>query len=71
VLQLVDEAGQTVAATTVAGRQVVELPVPLPAGATASYRLHVVGGGRPTPGDGRTLNFRVFSLGWAQPASSA
>jgi hypothetical protein len=63
-LQVVDNRGQPAASVPVVGRQSVRVKLPVSPGASATYRLHVDGGGRPTPGDQRTLNFRVFSIDW-------
>jgi hypothetical protein len=64
-LQVLDEHGAVAATVPLApGRQVARLRLPLAPGATATYRLHVDGGGRATPGDPRTLNFRIFRYGW-------
>jgi hypothetical protein len=62
VLQVLDSEGQAVASIDVHGRGVVRAAVPTRAGTTSIVRLHVVGGGLPTPNDPRTLNFRVFSV---------
>jgi hypothetical protein len=66
-LHVLDEQGQAVASAAVQGRQSVDVTLPLTASQTAVYRLHVDGGGLPTPTDPRTLNFRVFAFGWAEP----
>ena len=65
-LAILDGAGRTVATAPVRGRETVTVPLPIQPGAeTQSFRLHVEGGGRPTPNDPRVLNFRVFALRWA------
>ncbi len=64
-LRVLDETGQIVARTNVQGRQTVSIVLPIIAGQPAIFRLHVESGGRPTPNDSRTLNFRVFKLDWA------
>jgi hypothetical protein len=63
-LQFVDELGQSAASIPVVGRQSIRVKLPLSPGSTAVYRLHVDGGGHPSAGDQRTLNFRVFSIDW-------
>lgn len=66
-LQLLDSEGQVVATAAVEGRETVELELPLDEGESGAYRLHVENGGQQfAPNDPRTLNFRVFSLGWAR-----
>ena len=45
-------------------REVLVVPLQLPAGRSL-FRIRVRGGGLPTPGDPRILNFRVFGLEWA------
>ncbi len=64
-LQALDQAGQIVATAAQAiGRQTVEMTLPISPGQRAVFRLHVEGGGAPTPNDPRILNFRVFRFGW-------
>ena len=64
-LQVLDENGQAVATAEVKGRETVEVALPLVAGEGQVFRLHVEGGGQQAaPNDPRTLNFRVFRLGW-------
>ncbi len=64
-LQVLDEKGQTAATAEVKGREVVHVTLPIIAGQAAAFRLHIEGGGLPTPNDPRILNFRVFRFGWA------
>jgi hypothetical protein len=40
----------------------VKLFVPVEAGKTNEFRLHVDGGGKKAPNDPRVLNFRVFEV---------
>ena len=70
-LQVLDEQGLVATVVPLTpGRQVARVTLPLAPGATATYRLHVDGGGRATPGDPRTLTFRVFHYGWeGQPGT--
>lgn len=64
-LQLLDETGQIVATAAEAiGRQTVEMSLPIVAGDQVVFRLHLEGGGYPTPHDPRILNFRIFRFGW-------
>jgi hypothetical protein len=64
-LQVLDEQGALATVVPLApGRQLARVTLPLAPGATGTYRLHVDGGDRPTLGDPRTLNFRVFRYGW-------
>jgi len=63
VLQVRDPSGRQVAAVGVRGRQTVEVILPVDAVQHNDFRLHVDGGGKPTPGkDARILNFRVFRI---------
>ena len=63
LLQARDASGRQVDAVAVRGRQTVELFLPVEAGQQNDFRLHVDGGGKPTPGkDTRVLNFRVFEI---------
>ncbi|NVM23355.1 MAG: hypothetical protein HWN68_16415, partial [Desulfobacterales bacterium] len=65
-LQVLDQSGQVVATAEVEGREMVRVALPIVAGETQKFRLHVEGGGQQAaPNDPRTLNFRVFHLGWA------
>ncbi len=65
MLRVLDDAGRTVAAAEVKGREVVKIMLPIAQERSAVFRLHVDGGGHPTPNDPRTLNFRVFRFGWS------
>jgi hypothetical protein len=46
------------------------MTLPINPGQRAVFRLHIEGGGGPTPNDLRILNFRVFRIGWAGPTLS-
>ena len=62
LLKALDASGRQVATAPVKGRASVKLFVPVEAGKTNEFRLHVDGGGRPAKGDQRVLNFRVFQV---------
>ncbi len=63
VLQVLDAFGRQVDAVEVRQRETVDLFLPVEAGQENGFRLHVDGGGKPTPGkDTRILNFRVFQI---------
>jgi hypothetical protein len=62
-LEVRDSAGQCVARGRVKGRQLVSLRLPLTAGQTERFTLHVEGGGHPD-WEGRVLNFRLFRCTW-------
>lgn len=65
-LQVLDKNEQVVATAQVKSQETVQVALLLQAGETQKLRLHVEGGGQQTtPNDPRTLNFRVFRLGWA------
>lgn len=65
-LEAVDGQGWVLDRVAVpAARATVELGVALPPSTQSVVRLRVAGPcGRPTPGDARVLDFRVFALGW-------
>jgi hypothetical protein len=63
-LQVSDTDAHVLMTVPVTGRQVISIPITAGRAATTTLRLHVAGGGQPTPDDPRTLNFRVFALGW-------
>jgi hypothetical protein len=67
LLSVLDESGKPVASVFVPDRRPVTVTLPVAAGPTAVYRLHVDSGGAPTQNDGRVLNFRVFRFEWAGP----
>ena len=64
-LHVLDEQGRTAAVAEVKGREIVQITLPIIQGQEAVFRLHVEGGGLPTPNDPRILNFRVFRY-WMQ-----
>ena len=59
---LVKEQSQTLARTTVKGRQMISIELPAAEPAVRNLVLHIEGGGRPAPNDTRVLNFRVFKI---------
>jgi hypothetical protein len=59
---LVKEKDDTLARTTVKGRQMISLELPASDPAVRKLILHIEGGGRPAPNDTRVLNFRVFKI---------
>lgn len=59
---LVKENDDTLARTTVKGRQMVSIELPAAEPAVRKLLLHVEGGGKAAPNDTRVLNFRVFKL---------
>jgi hypothetical protein len=59
---LIKEKDQTLARTTVKGRQMVSLELAPVEPTVRKLMLHVEGGGKAAPNDGRVLNFRVFKL---------
>jgi hypothetical protein len=61
-LTVLDRSGQALARATVGERAAVRLPLTITSQPEATFRLHVEGGGQPTPGDPRILNCRVFSI---------
>ena len=61
-LSVLDRSGQALARATVGARATIRLPVTIATQPEETFRLHVEGGGQPTPGDRRILNCRVFSL---------
>ena len=63
LLRVMDSTGRTVQTAKLPGRQSVSIILPA---ANATYRLHMDGGGKPAPGDPRTLNFRVFRMAIAK-----
>ncbi len=63
-LQVFDQSGQIVARVDIHGRETVSIPLPIFAGHSAIYHLHVDGGGLRAGKDPRTLNFRVFMFEW-------
>jgi hypothetical protein len=59
---LIKEKDQTLARTTVKGRQMISVEIPATEPMVRKLVLHVEGGGRPAPNDARLLNFRVFKV---------
>ncbi|HSP45439.1 MAG TPA: hypothetical protein VLO30_05565, partial [Chthoniobacterales bacterium] len=59
---LVKDGEETLARTTVKGRQMISIEVPSAEPRVRKLVLHVEGGGRPAPNDARVLNFRVFKV---------
>jgi hypothetical protein len=57
---LIKENGNTLARTTVKGRQMISVELPATEPRVRKLMLHVEGGGKPAPNDARVLNFRVF-----------
>ena len=66
-LQILDQDGQPVTTRKVKGRETIILPLPVTPHQSIVFRLHIEGGGLPTPNDPRLLNFRVFRFGWSTP----
>jgi hypothetical protein len=67
VLQVFDEADQLLDQAPVVHRHEVTLLLPPgPSGAPRAYRLRAVGGGRPLPGGGDVLDFRLFGCRWRE-----
>jgi hypothetical protein len=64
-LFLLDETGVQGATALVKGEEIVELPLTVPAGEGAVFRLHINEGGRQNENDPRILNFRVWRFEWA------
>jgi hypothetical protein len=64
-LQVLDQRGKVVAATTIDRRQMIHLPLPVRPGHKQLFRFQVSSGGRRTMEDPRTLDFRAFSCDWA------
>ena len=63
ILRVLDGEGRQVDAAEVVGRKKVDLFLPLEAGRESDFRLHVEGGGKPSPNkDPRIMNFRVFLI---------
>lgn len=59
---LVKDKDETLARTTVKGRQMVSIELPAAEPSVRNLVLHVEGGGKAAPNDDRLLNFRVFKL---------
>jgi hypothetical protein len=67
-LQVVVGEVSVVAETLIKGRSNVKLEL---APGTTNFRLRAIGGGRPTRGDPRILNFRVFQCEWGRVEKSS
>jgi hypothetical protein len=63
-LEVRDASGAVVAELSVSGGGLVAINLPVVAGIGAIFMLGTQDGGRPTRGDPRILNFRVFSFRW-------
>jgi hypothetical protein len=61
-LRVTDATGNIVKRAELSGRQIVEVPLPPTANRPIVLTLHIEGGGKPTPHDPRTLNFRAFRI---------
>jgi hypothetical protein len=62
-LDVLDEDGSKILSVRLAGRRVVNVPVPPQKGRALHWRLHVSGGGHRLAGDPRPLNARVLRCG--------
>lgn len=58
-LAIVDGAERPLTTITIGKRRIIEIPLE---GEVSKLRLKVAGGGKPTPGDARIMNYRAFSL---------
>jgi len=63
-LKVRNASGVVVAELSVSGGGLVAINLPVIAGIGAIFMLGTEDGGRPTRGDPRILNFRVFSFRW-------
>jgi hypothetical protein len=63
LLQLMDASGRQVGAEAIDRETTIRFSMPVEAGKTNEFRLHVNGGGKRIASDPRILNFRVFELG--------
>jgi SAM-dependent methyltransferase len=63
-LQVLDQDNQIIAARRIYGRDTLQVPLSIQPGVTQTFRLYTVDGGQQTPGDPRTLNFRLFKANW-------
>lgn len=59
---LIKDKDETLARTTVKGRQMISIELPAKEPMVRKLALHVEGGGKPAPNDERILNFRAFKL---------
>jgi hypothetical protein len=60
VLQVLSQTGTPITTLDVRHRQQVEIKLPSDAKLPMKIKLHVDGGGKTSPGDPRTMNFRAF-----------
>jgi hypothetical protein len=66
-LELRNEKGEVLGSTHFYKYTEINFPLPRPPLPNETYRLHVEGGGRPSPrGESRILNFRVFQCSLQQ-----
>jgi hypothetical protein len=63
--------GREIGTATVSGRQTVSFALPVESPRVFSVALFAPGGGKPSPGDSRVLDFRVFSVSVARGADAA
>ena len=66
-LQLLSAAGKLIAKASITAREQIKFRLPTPPGNTETFKLHVEGGGKPTAGETRILNFRVFNASMGSP----
>ncbi len=67
-LQAIGDGGRVIAEKEVRARTALEVELSLGDGVVRSFRLHVLGGGRPLARDPRALNLRVFRCEWVPSA---
>jgi len=65
-LQAVDNDGRVITEMEVRHRTTLEVELSFGDDLVRSFRLHVLGGGRPLANDPRALNLRVFRCEWAR-----
>ncbi|MCI0708631.1 MAG: hypothetical protein L0154_00570, partial [Chloroflexi bacterium] len=65
-MDVLDADDFVVASQKVRGTAELIVELPIEAGQHNCFRLRVHGGGLPVPNDPRTLNFRIFGIGWAR-----
>jgi maltose O-acetyltransferase len=64
-LRILDDRDRALATAVVHSRQSVSIPLSLTPGCATVFRLRADGAGKRTPGDSRSLDFRVFALEWS------
>lgn len=69
-LQVRNASGVVVAEVSISGGGLVAINLPVVAGIGAIFMLGTEDGGRPTRGDPRILNFRVFSFRWGDDGTN-